>query len=94
MGDEEGGKMKRRRMGRKRREKKIMPKEGEGSKKHPSILFFNPTLKSLPAPPHAINVFTRVPDREKMNYQAPLLTDQGNEWHSRALKETDTMLPI
>lgn len=67
MGTEEGGKMKRRRRGRKRREK-IMPKKGEGSKKHPSILFFSPTLKSLPAPPHAINVFTRDPDRVKMNY--------------------------
>lgn len=68
MGNEEGGKMKRRRRGRKRIEKKIMPKEGEGSKKHPSILFFNPALKSLPAPPHDINVFTRDPDRVKMDY--------------------------
>lgn len=68
MDNEEGGKMKRRRRGRKQKEKKIMPKEGEGSKENLSILFFNPTLKSLPDPPHTINVFTRDPDRVKMNY--------------------------
>lgn len=53
----------------------MMPKEGGGLTGHLSINFQEPpSFSSL-----YINIFTGAPDRVKINYQAPLITEQGNE---------------